>query len=173
VGRLFLPALVALVGVGCASYRPEHLDSLYSQRDQFQKLIDQVEKKYDIPSRDPVIRAQQEREHRARVARAEQERALERARHEEEQAFLGKLDASQRLTWMMHQDLMQVQREDGIRRDRMHFENIEARRRDAIIQAEAIHSQAEAIRAAGEEDPRTKINAPGSPLNPVRVEVVR
>jgi hypothetical protein len=106
-------ALLAL-STGCA-YGPEHLDSLYLQRNSIQSEIDNVETRSNIPSRDPEIRRQREEAHqallKAAAARSEAEkkaidekRAADAAKEAEEKEFLASLTPPLRLQWMMHLD---------------------------------------------------------------------
>ena len=49
--RLAAFALLCLLFSGC-SYGPAHLDAFYATRNQYQGMIDDIEKRYNMPSRD-------------------------------------------------------------------------------------------------------------------------
>ena len=44
-------SLLSLLVAGC-EYGPAHLDAFYAQRNHFQTLIDDIERRYSLPSRD-------------------------------------------------------------------------------------------------------------------------
>ncbi len=49
--RYVMMAVSCYLLVGCA-YGPAHLDAFYSQRNRYQDLIDDIEKRYSLTSRD-------------------------------------------------------------------------------------------------------------------------
>ena len=105
--------LVLFLAAGC-EYGPEHLDAFYRERDRWQALIDGVEARHHLPSRDTARREAAER--------ALEERADEERRFAE---WLATLTPEQRFEWMKL-------REELAARERMHQAEMEALERNCV-----------------------------------------
>ncbi len=49
--KYFAIGLLCLLATGCGT-GPAHLDAFYSERNHYQSLIDDIEKRYSLPPRD-------------------------------------------------------------------------------------------------------------------------
>jgi hypothetical protein len=113
-------AAALLLAVGC-EYGPEHLDAFYRERDRWQALIDGVEARHHLPSRDTARREAAER--------ALDERADEERRFAE---WLASLTPEQRFEWMKL-------REELAAKERMHQAEMEALERNFGERVEVHH----------------------------------
>jgi outer membrane PBP1 activator LpoA protein len=114
--------LAAVFLAGC-EYGPEHLDALYFQRDHFQRLIDGVEARNELASRDKPKRE-------AVLAAVEDERRARAEREKLYQEWLKSLTPEQRFQWMMKQEELSVLRARTGTGEWMHIEEMEALERE-------------------------------------------
>ena len=90
-------ACAFLLVAGCG-YGPQHLNAFYATRDHYQKLIDDIEQRHHLQSRDAAKRERERRE----------ETEAERAAFT---AWFASLTPEQRFQWMLAEKQAQIQRE--------------------------------------------------------------